>query len=84
MSVKRPSEQGDVNNATTAGLVDRVARRLAGVFEKHPRESVAALVLLDMISIYGTYSAITLAGLSFSSEVVLGSCLDGPGVGVPM
>ncbi len=44
-------------------------RRLKLALTQYPREALVSVIALDMLSIYGAYSAITLAGLSFSSEV---------------
>jgi hypothetical protein len=52
-----------------SALLPGPVRRLKLALAQCPQEALISLIALDMASIYGTYTAINLAGLSFSSEV---------------
>jgi hypothetical protein len=56
-------------DAASDERLPRPVRRLKHALAACPQEALASLVALDMLSIYGTFSAFSLAGLSFSSEV---------------
>lgn len=75
---KSPEKQQESVKATTATFMDRAVDMINDRITKHPREALAGILCMEIISIYGVHKMMVLSGVQIPAEYALAFAMGRP------